>query len=122
MSTPSRTSSLEAMHLAPILSGMSKLRVKVQTSNATQQSSSSFLLSSKQVRSRPMNAIQASRQDSSDSGFSGAALAGKDVAVRQPVALDCIGECLLNVLLSDELGKILGTILSGDDLVHEEIA
>ena len=49
VSTPSKTSSLEAMLLARISFGMSKLLVKVQTSSATQRSSSSFILPSKQA-------------------------------------------------------------------------
>jgi hypothetical protein len=39
--------------------------------------------------------------------------------MRQAIAFYGIRESFLDMFLSDQFGKILGTILSGDDLVHE---
>src|SRR5204863_9451209 len=51
-------------------------------------------------------------------GFASAALAGEDVAVRDPVLRDRILERGLYVLLVDHVVKRLGPVFTGDDLTH----
>jgi hypothetical protein len=48
-----------------------------------------------------MDAIQAARQYTRDSRFSGTTLSRKDVTMRDPLIFDRIREGFLNVLLSD---------------------
>ena len=50
----------------------------------------------------------------------GAALAGKYVSVRDAVLRDRVFQRGLDVFLADQLGKSLGPVLAGDDLVHAE--
>ena len=66
----------------------------------------------------PVDAIQAAGQDARNGRLAGPALAGKDVAVRDAVLPDGIGERRPDVFLSDQLGEGLGPVLAGDDLVH----
>ena len=69
-------------------------------------------------RSGSLDAVEATRQDARNGGFSGAALAGKDVSVRDAVLRDGVFECVLDVFLIDHVGKRLWAVLSGDYLVH----
>ena len=66
----------------------------------------------------PFDAIQAARQNARDGGFAGAALARKDVAVRDAAAANGVLERGPDVLLADQLGKRLRPVFPGDDLVH----
>ena len=66
----------------------------------------------------PFDAVQAARQNAGDGGFPGAALAGKDVSMRDAVLRDGIFQGGLDVFLVDHILKSLGPILSGYDLVH----
>ncbi len=70
------------------------------------------------VARRPVDAIQATGENARDSGFAGAALARENVAVRDAVARNGVGESLLDVFLADQFIKTLRTVLPGDDLVH----
>ena len=65
-----------------------------------------------------VNAIQTARQNAGHRGLARAALAGKDVAVRDPVLRDGVLDRGLDVLLIDYVGKRLGPVFPGDDLVH----
>ena len=67
------------------------------------------------------DAVQAARQNAGDGGFSGAALAGKDVAVGDALLRDGVFERGADVLLADQLRKRLGPVFPGDDLVHESV-
>ena len=66
----------------------------------------------------PVDAVQAAGQDARDGGFAGAALAGEDVAVGDPVLRDGVFQRGLDVFLVDHVGKRLRPVFSGDDLVH----
>ena len=68
----------------------------------------------------PLIAVQAARQNARDGGLAGAALAGKNVAVRDPLLRDRVFERGADVLLADQLRKRLRPVFPGDDLVHEE--
>jgi len=70
-------------------------------------------------RCRPLDTVQTARENPGDRRLARSPLSGKNVAVGEAVAFDRIRESFLDMLLSDQLGKILGTILSGDDLIHE---
>ncbi len=63
-------------------------------------------------------AIEAAGEDAGDSGFSCAALAGEDVAVGDTALGDGVAEGGADVLLSDEFGERLGTVLAGDNLIR----
>ena len=70
-------------------------------------------------RGGPLDAVQAAGQNARDGGFAGAALAGEDIAVRDPLLRDRVLEGGPDVLLADQLREGLRPVLSGDDLVHE---
>ena len=70
----------------------------------------------------PLNAVEASRQDASHGGFSGAALAGKNVAVGNALLGDRVFEGGADVFLADQLRKRLRTVFPGDNLVHEGVS
>ena len=63
-------------------------------------------------------AIQAARQNAGDSGFAGATLAGKDVAMRNALLCDGVGERAAHVFLPHQFRETGWAIFSGDDLVH----
>ena len=65
-----------------------------------------------------LDAVQAARQDARDRGFARAALAGKDVAVRDALLRDGVLERGADVLLADQFRKRLRPVFPGDDLVH----
>ena len=69
-------------------------------------------------RGGPLDAVQAARQDAGDSGLSGAALAGKNVPVRDPVLGNGIFQRDLDVFLIDHVVEGLRPVLAGDYLVH----
>src|SRR5947209_11403177 len=64
------------------------------------------------------DAVQAARQNARNACLAGSALARKDVAMGQPITLDGVRKCLLNVLLPDEVVEGLRTILPRNHLVH----
>ena len=70
---------------------------------------------------RALDAVQAARQNAGNSGLPGAALAGKNVAVRDALLRDGVFERGADVLLADQLGKRLRPVFPGDDLVHEGV-
>ena len=63
-------------------------------------------------------AIQAARENARDGRFASTALPAENIAVRDAIAGNRIGESLLNVFLADQFVETLGTILPGDDLIH----
>ena len=69
-------------------------------------------------RGRAIDAVQTTRQNPRNGRLAGSPLAGKNIAVRDPVALDRILERFLDVLLADKFGECLRTVLPGDDLIH----
>src|SRR5579863_5474751 len=66
-----------------------------------------------------LNAVEAASHDARDGGFSGASLAGKDVAVGDTALGDSVFKGGFDVFLADQLGKRLRPVLASDDLVHE---
>ena len=68
---------------------------------------------------RPVDAVQAPGDDSGDGGFSRTSLTRKNVAVRDALERDRIGERCPNVLLADKFGKGRRPVFARDDLVHE---
>ena len=56
-------------------------------------------------------------QDAGDSGFPDAAVAGEDVAVRDPVLRKGIQQSARNVILPGDVGKALRTIFASQNLV-----
>ncbi len=69
----------------------------------------------------PLIAVQAARQNARDGGFAGAALARKNVAVRDALLRDGVFERGLDVFLADQLRKRLRPVFPGDDLIHGRI-
>ena len=65
--------------------------------------------------------IQAARQNARYRCFARAALARKDVAVRQTSASDGVGQRFLNVFLPEKISKRLRTVFPSDDLIHESL-
>ena len=73
-------------------------------------------------RRRTIDAIQAASQNAGDRGFTGPALARKDVAMRDALLRDGVFKRSANVLLADQLRKRLRPVFPGDDLVHGKIS
>ena len=67
---------------------------------------------------RTLYAVQAARHDARDGRLTRPALPGEDVPVRHPVLGDGIFQGIFDVFLVDHVGEGLGTVLSGDYLVH----
>lgn len=66
-------------------------------------------------------AIQSSRENASDGGLADAAMSAEDIAVGGASLLDGILQGARDVLLSDDLGKFLRTVLARQDgVTHEE--
>src|SRR5262249_15916124 len=69
-------------------------------------------------RSRTLEAVQAARQNARDGRLSGPSLAGKDVAVGDPVLSDGVVESGLDVLLIDHVAERLRPVFASDYLIH----
>ncbi len=67
-------------------------------------------------------AIKGHGQDTGHGGFSNAPMSAEDVSMSDPALFYGIGQGTGNVLLTDNLGELLGAVLAGQDLVaHEEM-
>jgi len=66
--------------------------------------------------------VETTRENARHCGLAGAALAGKNVAVSDPVLGNRIFKSGLDVLLADQLVKCLRPVLASDDLIHFGVA
>ena len=65
-----------------------------------------------------MLAVQAARDDSCNGGLAGPPLPGENVAMGDAITADRILESGPNVLLADQLGEILRSVLAREYLIH----
>ncbi len=65
-------------------------------------------------------AVERHGQDARDSGFADAAVSAEDVAMRDAPLLNGILQGTGDVLLPDDVGEFLRSILAGEDLVTHE--
>ncbi len=73
-------------------------------------------------RRRAVDAVQAASQNTRHRGFTGPALARKNVAMRDAPLRNGIFERGADVFLADQLRKRLWPVFPGDDLVHGELS
>ena len=65
----------------------------------------------------PINAVQTARHDASDGGFPGPALPAENVAVGDPALVNRVIQRGLDVCLTHQLRKRLGSVFPRDDLI-----
>ena len=66
-------------------------------------------------------AVQSRSEDAGDCGFADAAMSAENIAVGRASLLDGILQGAGDVLLSDDLRKLLGTVFAGQDgITHED--
>ena len=64
-----------------------------------------------------LNTVEATSHNAGYCRFASSALPGKNVAVGNPFLSDCVIERVFDMLLTNQLIKIAGTILAGDNLI-----